>query len=357
MWKLHRYYLKELSASAALTFVVLFGVVLLSTVNRGLDRAQGFGLIAATRVMMFWAVDTLPHLMSMSLLFATVLAYARASQDREITAIRSAGLSPRVAMAPALLVGIAFSLVGGWAQHYMIPWVHYEKYHVITEELRNVMVNTGWTDDKLQFKDKFVMTWDHQDENRDWHNVYLKVGENADISLGSGIYHARKASLSIQREKDEIELRLFDLRQPGDMSAEPTHFNMFAVNVNLRSISEQSRRTESDKDLSSDHLLAEVDRGQHDNPNGARYTVHRRSCFSLMPFLFAPIGFCIGVLARDRGRVLALVFAMVPLGIFYICDAIGAKLVRVIDWPPVGWLPAAVITLIGAPFCWRLLRL
>ena len=27
---------------------------------------------------------------------------------------------------------------------------------------------------------------------------------------------------------------------------------------------------------------------------------------SLMPFLLAPIGFCIGVLSRERGRVLAL---------------------------------------------------
>ncbi|MHC5063866.1 MAG: LptF/LptG family permease, partial [Planctomycetota bacterium] len=94
MWKLHRYYLKEVTISSILTFSVLFGVVLISVVYRGIDRAQGFGIWAIAKTTMFMAADTIPHLLSISLLFATVLCFARASQDKEITAIRSAGISP-----------------------------------------------------------------------------------------------------------------------------------------------------------------------------------------------------------------------------------------------------------------------
>lgn len=353
MWKLHRYYLRELATSATLTFIVLFGVVLLSTVNRGLEKAQGFQLLAAVWVMLFWAADTLPHLIAMSLLFGTVLTFARASQDREITAIRSAGLSPRAAMAPALLLGVAFSLFGAYMQHYTLPWIHFEKHHVVTAEIRNVMVRTGLVDDKMAFG-SFVMTWDSQNEDGEWEDVLVKVGEGSSQSdLEPGLWRADRATLGIERERDLLVLRFFGLRQPP---AGPK-IKEFQTSINLREISEGHRRSESDKDMSSDHLLAEVERGQHDNPNGARFTVHRRSCFAIMPFLFAPIGFCIGVLARDRGRVLALVFAMVPLALYYISDVVSAKLVRVVDWPPVAWLPAVVLTVLGAPFCWRLLRL
>ena len=46
MWRLHRYYLKELAVNAAITFIVLFGVVLISLVYRGIQRSQGGELLA-----------------------------------------------------------------------------------------------------------------------------------------------------------------------------------------------------------------------------------------------------------------------------------------------------------------------
>ena len=45
MWKIHRYYLKELTTNSVVTFLVLFGIVLTATVYRGIDRAQGGDLI------------------------------------------------------------------------------------------------------------------------------------------------------------------------------------------------------------------------------------------------------------------------------------------------------------------------
>ena len=78
--------------------------------------------------------------------------------------------------------------------------------------------------------------------------------------------------------------------------------------------------------------------------------------FPLMPFLLAPIGFCIGVLSRERGRVLALSFCMIPLALVYVSDFLGESALRVMPWTFMGWLPAMVILILGVPFCWRLLR-
>ena len=52
----------------------------------------------------------------------------------------------------------------------------------------------------------------------------------------------------------------------------------------------------------------------------------------------------------------ALLFAMVPMLLFYGCVLATESLTKVVDWAPIAWLPAAVIAALGIPFCWRLLR-
>ena len=126
------------------------------------------------------------------------------------------------------------------------------------------------------------------------------------------------------------------------------------LSVDLRELARE--RGERDSDLRSDQLLAEVARGIHENPKGAEYTVYERACFGLMPCLFAPIGFCIGVLARERGRMAAVMLAMIPMAVFYGCVMLCPALTRALDLPEVAWLPALAVAVLGLPFCWRLLR-
>ena len=38
-------------------------------------------------------------------------------------------------------------------------------------------------------------------------------------------------------------------------------------------------------------------------------------------------------------------------------DFMSESILRYLPWPPLAWLPAAVVLLLGVPFCWRLLRL
>jgi lipopolysaccharide export LptBFGC system permease protein LptF len=356
MWKLHRYYLREVTTSSLITFFVLFGIVMISLVARGIERAQGGDLWDATQIMLLWSADTVPHLLAIALLFGTVLTFARAAHDREITAIRSAGISPRVPMVSALLVGIVFALLGMVALHKVIPWVHYHKYRVGAEIVRNVLTSMGFRGDRLEIKGG-VMTWERKSSARHFHDVvvYLPrgglLGESAPVK-GGYLYTASEAWFENDERTDTLMLHFKDVREP----ATGEYGGQLRLAFNVREVSERGRRSDTDRDLSSEQLLGEVARGVHENPNGARYTVHRRSCYALLPLLFAPIGFCLGVLARDRGRMTALVFSLAPLILFYASDVFGQRLVQVVDLPLLGFLPAAVIAGIGVPFCWRLLR-
>ena len=164
---------------------------------------------------------------------------------------------------------------------------------------------------------------------------------------------ADKVWFSIDEDAPIVTMHTRGLYRPATGVAPP----LKGIKMNIIQILKgRGDRTAGDRDLRSDSLLSEVYRGVHSDPLAARYTVHRRACFALMPFLLAPIGFCIGVFSRERGRMLALSFCMIPLALVYLSDFLGESALRYYPHSLLGWLPAAVMVLAGAPFCWRLLR-
>lgn len=353
MWKLHRYYLKEVATSAAITFVVLFGIVLVSLVYRGIGRAEGFGLLAAAKITFYWTADTLTHLLPISLLFGTVLTFARASQDRELTAIRSAGVSPRVALVPAMLIGIVFSLIGSFALHTLVPRAHFLKYNVVADSIREVLLRTGMMGDRFAFGG-LVMSWDRKDPNGDWRDVVIRVGTHRSElgPLRDEVFVADRAAVELEDEH-RLVLVLDGARDVAGDRLLPEHTR---ISIDMQEISEHDRREESERDMGSAELLAEVERGVHPRPGSARYVVAQRTCFALLPCLLAPIGFAIGVYSRDRGRVAALVLSMIPVFAFYLADFLGAQLTRTFDHAGFAFLPALVLIVGGTPLCWRLVR-
>jgi lipopolysaccharide export LptBFGC system permease protein LptF len=358
MWKLHRYYLREVTVNAAITFTVLFAIVLLSLVARGLQKAQGGGLFEAALIMLFWALDMFPHLLTISFLLATVLTFARAVQDREIVAIRSAGIPPRVPMTAALLVGMVLSVVSSLAQHYVLPEVHFRKYRVIGDVTRTVMQNLNLGSDRIRFGD-FVMEFRRQDQQRAFLDctVYVppkRMARLRDAGFYSSIVMVDRIPTPLVDERsDTLEFKLEGLHDPVTGSYLANH----SYTQSLHALLETGRRNERDDDLSSDQLLAEVARGVHEAPTAAWYTLYRRSCFAIMPVLLAPIGFCIAQLAYHKGRMIALLASIVPLAVFYTGDVLGAKLLRSTDSPLFGLFPAMLLVALGVPFCVRTLRL
>lgn len=364
MWRLQRYYLRELLIHAGITFLVLFAIVVISLVARGVQRAQGGELLDAAVITLFWALDLFPHLLPISFLIATVLTFSRASQDREITAIRSAGISPRVPMMAVVLLGGVLAIVGSVGMHFVVPEVHFRKYRVIAQMVRDVVTSLGLgsSDDRISIPGTEVaMTYGRRVEQgegdeRIYQDCWMYLPDERAAALGfvSPIVHVDRVVFPLP--KDEAVTRLRVVLENSTDPLTNVRFEQLEPSFPLGSIFDAARRDERDDDIVSSQLLSEVLRGQHERPGAAQYTLHRRTCFSVLPLLLGPIGFCIALLARERGRALALVFALVPLLLFYACDVVGAKLLRASDQPLFGWFPAVVLLVLGAPFCWRELR-
>lgn len=354
MWKLHRYYLRELTVNAAITFLVMFAVVLLSSIARGLQRAQGGGMLDAAKITLLFALDAFPHLLTIAFLIATVLTFVRAAQDRELIAIRAAGIAPRVPMAAAVLIGILLSVGGSVAMHYVIPYVHYHKYRVVAEVVRNAFLNLKLGTDRIKIgATGFTMTFREQ-SGSDYLDCTIYCPPDRKLEgMRSPILRVAKVSLPPPSEQSSsIHVLLQGIRDPIGGSS----FGEIPIEFPLQDIAERARRHERDDDVGSDQLLAEVMRGVHQKPHEALYTLFRRCCFSLMPALLAPIGFCIAELARERGRVMALLFTLVPLALFYFGEVLGARMLGTTGSPWSAWMPLVLLLAVGVPICWRQLR-
>lgn len=355
MWKLHRYYLKELVISAAITFLVMFAVLLVSLVARGIQRSQGGGLLDAAKITMLFALDSLPHLTTIAFLLATVLTFVRAAQDRELIAIRAAGIAPRVPMVAAVLVGILLSVFGSLALHYVIPDIHFRKYRVIADVVRNAFLTMRLGSDRIKLGDTgYVMTY-RKLEGADYYDctIYCPPDRPLDKDMKSSIVRVEKVSIVEPGEASEDILILPQgLRDPIGGA----YLGALPISFSIHDLGGRERRDDRDEDLRSDQLLAEVMRGVHPRPYTAIYTLFRRCCFSLMPVLLAPIGFCIAEFSRERGRVLALVLALVPLAIFYLGEILSARMLLTTQNPWCAWLPMVLLLAVGGPLCWRQLR-
>lgn len=344
MWKLHRYYFKEVLVSATLSFVVLFGVVLISLIYRGIDKAQGGTIVDALLITVLWTADAFPQLLAIALLFGTVGTFARAAADREVTAMLAAGISLRVPMAGAMVVALALASLSAVCMHSVIPWTHYYKFRVVAELYREFVLHSRPAGDQIAIED-VVMTWERDEGDRFFDVV---------LFLRDEVFLADQAWFEV--DDDIISLHMLGVKSPlAGVSIEAPTFRK-----DLREMANPKERPDDDKDITSERLLAEVYRGAAKNPNGVRYTVHRRTCFALLPCLLVPIGVCIGVLARQRGRATALALGLVPMLGFYAFDFFGMELVRWWDHPAMSsiaaYLPAFALVAGGLPFCWRILR-
>ncbi len=353
MWRLHRYYLRELAVNAAITFVVLFAVVLVSGVYRGIQRSQGGGPLDALLITVFFALDSFQHLLTISFLMATVMTFTRAAQDRELVAIRAAGISPRTPMAAAVLAGLVLTVLGSFAVHYLVPEVHFRKYRVVADIVRSAFLSMNLGSDRIRLPGSdYVMTFRERDGEQ-YRHCTIYMPEPRPPLRSPILFVERVAIPPIEEGAEAITIVLDGITDPLGGS---TPVRETRLSVPIGDVATRDRREDRDDDLRSDQLLAEVMREVHRNPHDAIYTLVRRCCFSVMPALLAPIGYCLAEWARERGRVVALVAALVPLALFYFGEVLGQRLLLSTSNPAYGCLPVVLLLAFGLPLCWRQLR-
>ena len=181
-----------------MTFVLVFGIMVKEGVR------QGLGLGAIFRLLPYALPSALRFSVPASLLLAACSVYGRMSSDNEVIASKSLGISPRVILFPAVMLGVLVSLGMIWLNDVAITWGAAGMQTVIAESVEEVVFRLLKTE--RSFRNGYIEIYVKDVRGRKLIEPRLKIyGRERTI-----VAHARWAELETDLENQTLKVLLTD---------------------------------------------------------------------------------------------------------------------------------------------------
>jgi lipopolysaccharide export system permease protein len=260
-------------------------------------------ILIVLQLTVYFLVMLLPFTVPVGILFAIILTYGRFSQDNELMALRSVGIStPRFIWQP-LLMSIILSLMLCHVNLYIIPKIH--------SDFREVYIPLLQKQSVVKFEDKtFIRLADYR--------IYInKVNKKSDKLLGVNIYKLGKMSTRIFArygkasfsEDETLIFTLYDGIIQKSLSKEPTKltqfsFKVYKIVIPLKSKSQLSN-TKTLKELNGYEIVKEIQNYKNKKlPTGHLETeYYTRWSISFAALVFCIIGVPFGMKQRGSKSV------------------------------------------------------
>ena len=108
---LQLYILRQLLVSIAFALAGIALFVLPTTLIQAIHKLEGVDLFVVLRYLPMVLVELVAYLLPMAFLLAVVATYGRLAAERELVAIKMAGIHPARLTLPALAIAVVLS---GW---------------------------------------------------------------------------------------------------------------------------------------------------------------------------------------------------------------------------------------------------
>ncbi len=132
-----RYVLREVGQ---VFLVTLFSLTTLLILAVGVKEAiaQGVGAAQVAKMLPYLLPNALVFALPGSVLFAVSSVYGRMSASNEITALKSAGVSPMAVIWPSLFLAAAISLATVWLNDLAMSWGYHGMQRVVVDSLEDI---------------------------------------------------------------------------------------------------------------------------------------------------------------------------------------------------------------------------
>ncbi len=336
-----RYIFFETLPAFLMGVVIFVGILLMFQALRLTEfvLVHGVGLKTLGQIMLFLTVSFLPVILPMALLFSVLLTYSRLSNDSEIVAFKSLGLSMGQLTVPAIMLSIAATLMSAQTSFYLGPWGN-RKFEVLINELGRQKVSAAIKEGVFSegFFDLVVYS----------NKVDAKTGQLNDVF----IYNERdpKAPVTIiakqgniiqesTREGLSAMLRLQNGNIHRTHLATYTKVDFSSYDINLFNPHELSEKKKSPPSLTLDELGQELKRKDLDVKQQRKLEIeyHRRWSLSAACMIFALLGVGLGTVTNRRAsRGGGFVICLGLLVTYWICYVSAEGFARS------GYVPAAL---------------
>lgn len=351
-----RYIFFETLPAFLMGVVVFVGILLMFQALRLTEfvLVHGVGIKTIFEIMLFLTVSFLPVILPMSLLFSVLLTYNRLSNDSEIVAFKSLGLSMAQLTVPALVLSVAATLMSAQTSFYLGPWGN-RKFEILINELGRQKVGAAIKEgvfsegffDLVVYANKVdsktghlsdVFIFDERDPRspvtiiaKDGQIVQetTAAGQGAVLKLNTGNVHKTQDDTYTKVDFDSSFIKLF----------------------NAYEFSEKKKTPQS---MTLDELSAEMAKGGFEPKQMRKMQVeyHRRWSLSAACLIFALLGVGLGTVTNRRSsRGGGFVLCLGALIAYWICYISAESVARS------GWMHASVsLWLVNALFLFFAIR-
>ena len=137
------YLFSEMAPTFFLGVIVFVFILLMFQVLRITETLlmHDVSLRTVTHIVSYMSISFLPAILPMSLIFAIVLSYNRLTNDSEVIAMKSLGMSMWPIVMPGLVLGIIIAILSGYVSFKIGPWENRQQELIMTDIVNSKLIS------------------------------------------------------------------------------------------------------------------------------------------------------------------------------------------------------------------------
>ena len=353
---LDRYIFTELLSPFGLSLGALCFVMATKELLRLIELlvSKGVGLWAVIKVFSILLPSFLVLTLPIAGIIASITAFGRLSYDKELVAMRAAGLSLMRLTRPVLLFAVFVFSLTLWLAQWGQPWS--------SLNLKKVALNL--------LRDQLVLALERGAFNEPMPRLMIYVQDNDSGQPTKGIFIsderdqetprvivAERYEVLLDSAHDLVSLRLFSgiiHNRPDQIDQyERISFASYDLRLNLN----QSAYAAVEERPTYETLLAQLNESRWTNAQALRRLMehYKDLAFPTASLIFCLLGVPLGIVSKRSGRIGGFAVGALVVVAYYILNVACEFLVTTVTIPPFAgaWLPNGLFAVMTAYAFWK----
>ncbi|MBA5866101.1 MAG: LPS export ABC transporter permease LptF [Nitrospira sp. CR1.3] len=356
---LDRYIFTELLSP----FLVSLGALCFVMLTRELLRlvellvSKGVGLFAVLKVF----ANLLPSFLVLTLpiagIIASITAFGRLSFDKELVAMRAAGLSLLRLARPVFLFALLVFALTLWLAQWGQPWSSMNLKKVALNLLRDQLVlalERGTFNEPIPKMMIYVSDLGEEEEST---GIFVSDARNPDDPR---IIVAQQYRVFIDASTNQVALRL----QEGVIHSKPDEIDEYQQiafsSYDLKLSLNQSGYTSTEERPSYETIMTQLSQSQGRDPSALRRLMeyYKDLAFPTASLVFCILGVPVGIVSKRSGRIGGFAVGVLVVIVYYVLNIGCEFLVTTAVLSPFAgaWLPNGVFSLVTIMWFYKMSR-
>jgi lipopolysaccharide export system permease protein len=356
---LDRYIFTELLSPFLVSLGALCFVMLTKELLRLVELlvSKGVGFFAVLKVFAHLLPSFLVLTLPIAGIIASITAFGRLSFDKELVAMRTAGLSLLRLTRPVFLFALSVFGLTLWLAQYGQPWS--------STNLKKVALNL--------LRDQLVLALERGTFNEPIPKVMIYVSDLGEDQSATGIFVsdernaddprvivARQYQVLIELASNQVALRLHD----GVIHSKPDEIDLYQriafSTYDLKLSLSQSGYSSNEDRPSYEAIMAQLAQSQGRDPGALRRLTeyYKDLAFPTASLIFCILGVPVGIVSKRSGRIGGFAVGVLVVIVYYVLNVTCEFFVTNTTISPFAgaWLPNVIFMVVTAVWFFKMSR-